>query len=638
MIKNKYERKIYLSDIPREKALEQVLSQYIPKLRTMKKNATEAIGSVTSKPIYAKRSVPHYHASAMDGIAVIAERTFEANDNNPLQLKKGHDFCIVDTGNEIKSPFNAVIMIENVQEIDEDTVEIIEPATPWQHIRPIGEDMVQGEMLFTQGHKIRPVDLGVLLSSGNQSVEVVLPPKVTIIPTGNELVYPSETIEPGKIVEFNGSVMAAFITEWGGNPLLHDIVKDNPDSIKEALINASNESDIVIINAGSSAGSKDYTVHIISEIGKVYTHGVATRPGKPVILGEINGTIVVGLPGYPVSAYLALEWFIKPLINKYNNNNHCNRHKINAKLGRRIVSTMGSEDFVRVTLGNINGELIANPLTRAAGVTMSLVKADGLLVVPSNVIGFEQGDYVEVELYKSIEDIEKSITITGSHDLAIDILHSILKNSNTEQTITSTHVGSMAGIMAIKKGEAHIAGIHLLDPETKTYNIPYVKKYLKDNNIVILPFVKRMQGWITPSGEVNVFHHVTDLSKKQIPFVNRQKGAGTRILFDLILRDNKLNPSDIIGYNREMFTHLSVAAEVAQTNSVGLGIAPAAEAMGCNFIPVAEESYDLLMTKEFFESHSGQTLYKIITSLEFKQEVEKISGYKVDTNIEPIYI
>lgn len=291
------------------------------------------------------------------------------------------------------------------------------------------------------------------MASQTTKIKVMRPPVVTIIPTGNELIAPSVGAELGKLIEFNGSVIANYIYEWGGAPILHDIVKDQPEEIKQALLHAVETSDIVVINAGSSAGSKDYTVHLIKELGEVFTHGVATRPGKPVILGKINDTIVIGIPGYPVSAYLSLEWFVRPLVCAYLGTTEPKRQTLRVKLGRRIVSTMGAEDFVRMTIGYVGGEYIANPLTRAAGVTMSLVKADGLLVVPSEQLGYEQGEYVEIELLRSEEEIKSAVVFNGSHDLTIDILSSYLRAQSNSAKIISSHVGSMAGIMAIRKGK-----------------------------------------------------------------------------------------------------------------------------------------------------------------------------------------
>ena len=371
------------------------------------------------------------------------------------------------------------------------------------------------------------------------------------------------------------------------------------NGLKQALLEAAETSDIIVINAGSSAGSKDFTVHIIAEIGTVFTHGVAARPGKPVILGKINGKIVVGVPGYPVSAYLALEWFVRPLVCKYLQIPEPKRQTVTVKLGRRIVSGMGAEDFIRMNIGYVNGQFVANPLTRAAGVTMSYVRADGLLVVPANIIGYEQGEHVEVELLRPLEEIKNAIMFCGSHDLTIDLLSSQLKQVRTDMKIVSAHVGSMAGIMAIRKGEAHVAGIHLLDPSTKQYNISYVKKLLAGQDIVLYPFLKRMQGWILPKGNPLAIESIDDVAKKQANYVNRQKGAGTRILLDLLLTEAGLEPEEIIGYEREMFSHLAVAAEVnGDAKSAGLGIYPAAKAMELDFVPVADEEYDLVNDKK----------------------------------------
>ncbi len=633
-----YKRKIYLEDKPRRQARDELLDAFTFDRQTEYIPAREALSRVTAEPIYARLSMPHYHASAMDGIAVRAEDTYDAHEQRPLLLKKDQQFQYVDTGNVIPGDFDAVIMIEDVQIIDEETVEIIVPATPWQHIRPIGEDLVNGEMLLPQGHRLRPVDLGALTAGGVFEVPVVKQPHVSIIPTGNELVQPKPEMEPGDIIEFNSAVFAGYVQEWGGEPFVENIVADRPELIREALQAACAEADIVIINAGSSAGSKDYTVHIIGELGEVMSHGVATRPGKPVVLGKIDGTIVIGLPGYPVSAYLAMEWFVRPLICKYLGIPEPKRDTLKAKLGRRIVSNMGSEDFVRMNIGYVDGVFTANPLTRAAGVTMSLVRADGLLVVPPNSLGLEQGETVEIELYKPVSAIEKSILFTGSHDLSIDVLSSLIRKKDEERQIISAHVGSMAGIMAIRKQEAHVAGIHLLHPESGTYNFPYVERYLKGHKAVILPFLKREQGWIVPKGNPLHINTIEDIASRGVHYVNRQRGAGTRILFDDMLKKAGLGPEQIQGYDREMFSHLSVAAEVKQQENVaGLGIYSAAKAMDLGFVPVAYESYDLLMSEDFLESEAGRMLMEVIRSDDFKAEVEKLGGYKI-ADEEPVFI
>jgi putative molybdopterin biosynthesis protein len=635
---SQYKRKIYLEDKPREKALKEILAAFEFERVEEAVETTEALGRITAKPIYAKLSAPHYHASAMDGIAVSAENTYGAHEKNPRQLSiENGDFIYVDTGHPIPSPYNAVIMIEHVDVIDEDRIEIIEPASPWQHIRPVGEDVISGEMILPQGHKLTPVDLGALLAGGVFQVPVVKKPEVSIIPTGNEIVSPSLHVKPGQIIETNGTVFANYVKQWGGQPSMHPIVPDEPEKIRNALLSACESSDIVIINAGSSAGSRDYTAHIIEELGELYSHGVATRPGKPVVLGKINKTVVIGLPGYPVSAYLSMEWFVMPLIYEYLGTTPPKRETVEVKLGRRIVSNMGSEDFIRMNIGYVNGEYIANPLTRAAGVTMSMVRADGLLKVPADSLGIEQGEKVEMEMYKPIDTIKKSILFSGSHDLTVDVISSFIRRKDSNRQVVSSHTGSMAGIMAIKKGETHVAGIHLLDPETGLYNTPFIEKYLSGQSLVLLPFLKRVQGWIVPKGNPYQVETIDDIQSNGLHFVNRQKGAGTRILFDTLLKKGDLDSSQITGYEREMFSHLSVAAEVKQSeSSVGLGIYSAAKEMGLDFIPVADESYDLLMTKDFYESEGGQLLFEVLTSAAFQSEVTALGGYKVEDDLKPI--
>ncbi|GAB7388307.1 molybdopterin biosynthesis protein [Bacillaceae bacterium] len=637
MSKQRFARKIYLENMSRAEAKEKLLQRFTLQRQTEWVPAANALGRITAEPVYATLSMPHYHASAMDGIAVKAESTYGAHEQRPLRLEKGKSFVYVDTGDPIPPGFDAVIMIENVRVLDEQTVEIIEPATPWEHIRPVGEDVVGGEMLLPQGHKLRPVDLGALLAGGVLSVPVVKKPVVTIIPTGSELVPPKLDVQPGEIIEFNGTVIAGFLTEWGAEPRYAGIVPDAPERIREAILRAVEDADIVIVNAGSSAGSEDFTVHLIGELGEVITHGVATRPGKPVILGKVKDTPVIGLPGYPVSAYLALEWFVLPLVCRFLGVAEPKRETVEVTLGRRIVSTMGSEEFVRMNVGYVNGRYIANPLTRAAGVTMSMVRADGLLVIPEDTLGYEQGEKVTIELYRPLEEIKKGIVFTGSHDLTIDLLSSMIRERDVTRRILSSHTGSMAGIMAIKKGEAHVAGVHLLHEETGEYNVPFIRQYLSPEQAVLVRFLKRVQGWIVPQGNPFQFRSVEDLLGKGLVFANRQRGAGTRMLFDKLLREKSLDPQSIKGYGREMFSHLSVAAAVKSgTAHVGLGIHSAAKAMNLDFIPVAYESYDLLMTREFYESEGGRLLIEIIRSDAFAQRVNELGGYQVDRPGEPI--
>ncbi|MGG2200869.1 molybdopterin biosynthesis protein [Paenibacillus validus] len=621
-------RKIYLEDTPLQDAQREFVEKITFDRKIERVRTTDALGRVTAEPVYAKVSMPNYHASAMDGVAVLAVKTHGADEKNPVRLQQGVDYAIVDTGDPIPSGFDAVIMIEHIHQVDEHTIEILEPVAPWQHIRPIGEDVVVGEMIVPAHHALRAVDLGALLAGGNVEVPVLRRPKVAIIPTGTELIEPSETVHNGEIIEFNGTVFASYLKEWGAEPIYFGIVKDEYAVIKQKVLEAARIADIVILNAGSSAGTEDYTVHVIGELGQVFTHGVATRPGKPSITGVVEGTPVIGVPGYPVSAYLSLEWFARPLVYHYYGLIEPKRAALPVKLGRRVVSDVGADDFVRMTIGYIHGAYVANPLTRAAGVTMSMVRADGMLRIPAGHMGYEQGEVVELELYRPKEQIDRTTVITGSHDLSVDVLHTLLRKEHPDRFLVSSHVGSMSGILAIQKGEAHAAGIHLFDEESGTYNVPYIEKHLKGHDVVLIQLVYREQGWILPKGNPLGIRCMEDLVKPHVTYINRQRGAGTRLLFDYLLKKEGLSREAVYGYDREAINHLSIAAAVAGgAADVGLGIYSAAQAMGLDFIPVAEERYDLLMTKRFYDSPEGQMLVHVIQSESFKTEMEALGGY-----------
>lgn len=623
-------RKVYLNSISREEALQRFLERVsIPRREELIATA-KALDRVTARPVFARLSMPSFHAAAMDGIAVRAESTFKATDQNPLLLAPGQDYVEVDTGDPLPAGFNAVIKIEETQHRPGGIIEVIAPATPWQHVRPVGEDVVAGELIVPACHQLRPPDLGALLAGGITELAVLELPKVLIIPTGSELVPPEAPRERGSIPDFNSTVIAAYLEQWGAQPKVLPIVADRQPQIAAAAERAAREADLIIINAGSSAGREDYTAAVIGELGEVFLHGVATRPGKPTLLGQIAGKPVIGLPGYPVSAYLSLEWFVRPLLYRYRGNPEPPRERLSAIAGRRIVSEMGVEEFVRVSVGFVNGHYIANPLTRGSGITMSLVRADGLLVVPPGSLGCEQGEQIEIELYQPASRLRRNLLAAGSHDLILDLLATALKERDPGLSLSSAHLGSMGGIAAIARGQAHLAGVHLFDPESGDYNLPYIRQLLPGRQVLLVNLSYRMQGWIVPKGNPDQVSDIRDLAQKSLSFVNRQKGAGTRLLFDYLLKQDGLSPESISGYTLEEHTHLNVAAAIAaETARAGLGILPAARAFGLDFIPVAEERYDLLMEEEFYRSPEGQALLATLTDPVFKKEVEALGGYSM---------
>jgi putative molybdopterin biosynthesis protein len=623
-------RKVYLSNTPRREALDKFLAGVDIPRRLETIPVKEALDRVTAEPVFAKLSMPGYHAAAMDGIAVKAEATFGASDQEPLALEPGTGFVNVNTGNPLPPGFDAVIKIEELQLLDDGQAELLAPATPWQHVRPVGEDVVAGELIVPAWHRLKPPDLGAILAGGITEIDVLAKPVAAIIPSGSDLVEPQGRLEHGHIPDFNSTVVAGYLEQWGAEPLIKPIVPDEPDQIKQALLAALDTADFVLINAGSSAGEKDYTYQVISELGEVFLHGVATRPGKPTILGQIRNKPVIGLPGYPVSAYLSLEWFGLPLICRYLGLPVPERPRLSVTLGRRVVSEMGVEEHIRMTIGYVDGRYIANPLTRGAGVTMSLVRADGLLVIPENSLGHEQDKVVEIELYKPKNELRQNLLAAGSHDLIIDLLSTALKKEDVRLNLSSAHLGSMGGIMAIGRGQAHLAGVHLFDPESGEYNTPYIRKMLPGQDLKLINLTYRMQGWIVPAGNPEGISSIIDLTDTEKGFINRQKGAGTRLLFDHLLKEAGLSPLKIKGYEREEHTHLNVAAAIAAgTASVGLGILPAARAFGLDFVPLVEERYDLLLSSSFLKTPEAALLLKVIADPTLISEVEALGGYNM---------
>ncbi|MDK2879091.1 MAG: molybdopterin molybdotransferase [Thermoanaerobacteraceae bacterium] len=626
-------RDVYLDNMPLEEAkklffedLQEagILKSREPEILDVRK----ALGRVTAEPVFAKISSPHYHAAAMDGIAVAAKDTFGADDSNPVRLKEGIHFKYVDTGDPLPPGCDTVIMIEDVHPVGDGEVEIIKSYSPWDNVRGIGEDIVATELIVPENHRLRPQDLGAILAGGHVQVAVRKKPIVAIIPTGTELVSPGTVLKPGDIIEYNSAMLAGFVEEWGGQALVMEKVEDDYEKIKQKIQEALEKADAVIINAGSSAGSEDYTSSCIAELGKLLVHGVAIRPGKPVMLGRIGEKPVMGIPGYPVSAVLTMNLFVKPLLYLIQGIPEPEPEKINAVMSRRVVSSIGTEEFLRVKLGRIGERVCASPLPRGAGVIMSMVRADGIARIPALKEGLEAGEQVEVELLRPGYEIENTVVIIGSHDITLDLLANEVKKYYPELNISSAHVGSMGGIMALKRGECHMAGIHLLDPDTGEYNVPYIKRYLLEKGVVLVNLIYRQQGIMVPKGNPKAIKSIEDLRRPDVLFINRQRGAGTRLLLDLKLKQLGISPDEIRGYDREEYTHMAVAAAVAGGSAdAGLGILAAANALNLDFIPISPEEYDLVIPEEFYHLDSVKKMLQVINTDEFKQKVEALGGY-----------
>ncbi|MFH1025436.1 MAG: molybdopterin biosynthesis protein, partial [Nitrospirota bacterium] len=580
------------------------------------------LGRVTAEAVIAKISSPFYHSSAMDGYAVKFPETFGASERTPKRLSIGAQALPVDTGDPIPDGFNAVIMIEDVQirksqqtpvdsQESEDRqhaaqttnrtqeaeyIEIIAPATPWQHVRVIGEDIVATELIVPENHVIRPVDIGALLAGGHTEVQVRIRPRVVIVPTGTEIVEPGSHLKKGDIIEYNSRILSGLVTEWGGDPVRFGIVPDNLEELKKSIL-----------------------------------HGVGIKPGKPVILGWVRGKPVLGIPGYPVSAYITFTLFVRPLIYQLQGLEFKEPDTLKAMISRQVASTPGQEEFVRIKVGKVGDRYIATPISRGAGVLMSLVRADGFIRIPAMSEGIGSGTEVQVELLRSKNDIENTIVCIGSHDNALDLLANILKKRYPKFSLSSAHVGSMGGLIALKRGEAHIAGTHLLDEETGEYNVAFIQRLLPDRKIMLMNLVYREQGLLVPKGNPKNIRGFMDLTRNDVIFVNRQAGAGTRLLTDKCLRELGINPNGVKGYEREEYTHMGVASAVLTgVADTGLAILASARALNLDFIPVAKERYDLAMPQEYLDSEMIRCLLTIIREdREFKEIVMELGGYDI---------
>ena len=603
---------------------------------------SEALHRVISRPVEARRSSPAFHGAAMDGIAVKAERTFSASLRSPLRLTLNSDAFWINTGHPLPEGTNAVIMVENVNVEDEGQTLVIEKAAfPWQHVRKLGEDMVATEIILAPGTRVGPYEIGALAAAGVTSVPVCRQPRVAIIPSGSEIValdeIREEDIQAGRALpEFNSHVFSAMIREAGGLADVHPVVPDDRSELKAALLAAVEKgADLVVLNAGSSAGSHDYSAQVIGELGEVLVHGIAVMPGKPAALGIIHAgerkVPVIGTPGYPVSAIVAMEEFVVPLLCLWQKREAPHREKVEALPCNPIPSRPGMEERVRVKLGVVDGRCYAVPLPRGAGTVTSLSRADGIIRIPRDCEGIGAGEAVEAELLRTREQIEGALLAIGSHDNTLDLIDSFLRRTHPRFRLTSAHVGSLGGLLALQRGQCHLAGCHLLDEESGVYNQRAIREQLPDLPVMLVRLVDREQGFILMPGNPCGIRSFDDLARDGVRFINRQRGSGTRVLLDYQLKKRGIPVTRIAGYRDEEYTHMNVAAAVLSGRAdVGLGVRSAANALGLDFVPVGVEEYDLVIPRRYRNDERMIALFEVIRSQAFKDSVLAMGGYGVD--------
>lgn len=623
----------YLTNVPLEQAKKDYLALlveqgYAPKTQVIP--VQQACGRVTAQPVYAHICAPHYAASAMDGVAVAAGDTFGATETTPITLRP-EQFTVLDTGDPIPQDKDAVIMVEDIVKNSDGSITIHAAAAPWQHIRQIGEDVCAGEMILPAHMEVSPSAIGAMIAGGVLEIPVICKPLVGIIPTGDEIIPPCADPRPGDIMEFNSSIFSAMLGQWGAETKTYPIVPDKFDEIKAAVALAAAECDLVILNAGSSAGREDFSARVIGELGQVLYHGIAMKPGKPAILGCMGAKPILGVPGYPVSGIIVIEELLKPLIEYWLKAPAAPVAMTMATLTRPVVSGLKYQEFIRVRMGYVGDRLMASPLSRGSGVVSSFMKADGILTVPQGTEGYEAGEQVPVRLLSREDKLKNTLVVIGSHDPLLDELANLMHMEDGSVYMSSAHVGSMGGIMAIRRGEAHAAGCHLLDTETGEYNRAFIRKYFPKGGVKLLRCVGRQQGLMLQKGNPLGIEKFADIARPGLRYVNRQKGSGTRILSDFLCKKEGLNPETIYGYEREELTHTSVAAQLASGSAdAGMGIYSAARLYGLEFLPVCVEEYDLLIPDHAWDSPMVRQLVATLKSPAFRDKILAMGGYTLD--------
>ncbi len=650
---------LYLHDIPLSQAKER-FSQALQEHGLNQPLGSEiipideqAVGRVLADPVWAKISSPHYHASAMDGFALISKKSEGAMATYPVNLLVPEEAVYLDTGDVLPDWANCVVAIENSEALDENgnvsedirnpyAIRVRASLPPFTNVRPIGEDIIATELVLPVGKILRPVDLGAAAASGHGFISVYRLPVISILPTGSELVPIGSDVKRGDIIEYNSVVLGAQAKEWGARVTRFPITVDKFEQICKNVSDAADSADLILLNAGSSAGAEDFSSRVIETLGELYVHGIAVRPGHPVILGMIytktgRHVPIIGVPGYPVSAAMTGELFVKPLIQMWSGKDQNEHEEIDAFITKKITSPAGDDDYVRVVAAKIHDRYLAAPLSRGAGVITSMVRADGFTILPRGVQGLDAGDKIRIHLNKPRRDIDNTIMVIGSHDLTIDLLAEFL--ATKKRRLVSANVGSLGGLISLRRKESHMAGSHLLNPEDGSYNFAYIRKYLTDFGVEVdvINWVYREQGFMVQIGNPKQILSIKDLGRTDVQFVNRQRGAGTRILLDYHLGENGLIPEHIQGYEHEEFTHLSVAASVASERAdAGLGVGAAARALGLDFVPLFKERYDFIIPKEFSQSELFTPFFEAIDSKSFRNSVQALDGYDISSMGEPM--
>ncbi len=642
-------RKVFREVVTIEEALKKLYSFYKPEPSYEVVDIANAVGRVLAEDVYSPIDVPPFDRATMDGYACRAEDTFEADEENPAVLKvvgvveagvkpevevESGKVVEIATGAAMPKGANAVVMVEYTSKRGEE-VAVYKPVAPGENVMYAGSDIMSGELLVREGTLLTHREIGVLAACGIAKVKVYRKPKVAVISTGNELVEVGKKLDYGKIYDVNSYAIAAAVVENGGEPVMFGIARDDEEEIAEKISRALEIADIVITSGSTSAGAGDVMYRILDRwTPGVIVHGIAVKPGKPTIIAVCNGKPVFGLPGYPTSALTIFELIVAPLIRRLAGVAGSEGGRIKAKLAVKVFSAEGRRELLPVNVAEGSEGFAAYPVSGSySGAVTALAFSDGFIEIPENVVMLEEGEEVEVKLYSQLKPAD--LMIIGSHCVGVDALLAIARRK-MPVAAKVINVGSTAGILAVKRGEADIAGTHLLD-ESGVYNVPIIKRYGVRNAVLVKGYL-REQGLVVAKGNPKGIESFEDLLRDDVTFINRNRGSGTRILIDMYLREvaDKIGASfeeivrQINGYEIEAKTHTSVAVAVASGKAdVGVAIKSVASRYGLDFIPLRSEEYDFLIPKDRLHKDTVKLFIETLKSKEFAKELEKLDGLRV---------
>ena len=653
---NKNERRRFLKVLPIDEAKHKFHTAIKPKpLAVENVPISEALGRVLAEDIIAGIDVPPFDRSIRDGYAVVASDTFYADEVNPIRLilngekiipgvppkteiRKGYCSEIA-TGAIVPRGANAIVMIEDT-DIEGKEVVVFKPVVPGEYIMHAGSDIMTGEVIARQDGIISARETATLSTQGIQTLKVYKKPVIAVISTGDEIVEPGRKLREGEIYDTNSRAISDLLIEHGCIPKFMRIAKDDYQEIKSAL-DDSLKYDMVLISGGTSKGTGDICINVIEDMkdSEIIVHGVAMKPGKPVILARIGKKPVIGLPGFPTSAVIAFHQFALPIIRGMTAQPAESKDQIRAKASIRIHSPKGLQEFCLVNLVKRgNSEIFsAYPITKSSGSITTFSYADGILEIPENQEMIEKDSYIKITpMSNTIKPSD--LNIIGSQCVGLEpCLHMLRKKGITSKVM---HVGSMSGLEAARRQESDISPTHLLDEKTGTYNIPFIKN---DKNLVLVKGYKRRQGilyrkdtWIKPDTKLSEIVY-----DKKLRIINRNQGSGTRVLFDLLLKSIGKNEEEfekikqeINGYNRESKSHNAVAASIATLKADwGIGIESVALMYGLGFISIRDEEYDFCIPKTKFKTPAVQEFIKTIKSDEFKDKLLQLGGFMISSDI-----